>query len=244
MKRIYLSPSSQEENRYAVGQTNEAEQCRKIALALAQELERMGFAVKTDVTPGKTMYDRVAQSNDWEADAHIPIHSNAFNGKVAGFRGFGYDTTGEGYQLAGAIMKRLAPVMPGTSDGLSAQPQLYEIRATHAPLHPGRSSADALSPGKPLKKRGPQGPHTNGKDYPVSLQFEKAAQEEGLETPDLKQFHKNEEKYLLFPITRGILDWQKMHEPIFTTKQAFFRLLYFRKGFTNVSQVCIPVYRG
>lgn len=133
MKRIYLSPSSQEENRYAVGQTNEAEQCRKIALALAQELERMGFAVKTDVTPGKTMYDRVAQSNDWGADAHIPIHSNAFNGKVAGFRGFGYDTTGEGYQLAGAIMKRLAPVMPGTSDGLSAQPQLYEIRATHAP---------------------------------------------------------------------------------------------------------------
>lgn len=133
MKRIYLSPSSQEENRYAVGQTNEAEQCRKIALALAQELERMGFAVKTDVTPGKTMYDRVAQSNAWGADAHIPIHSNAFNGKVAGFRGFGYDTTGEGYQLAGAIMKRLAPVMPGTSDGLSAQPQLYEIRATHAP---------------------------------------------------------------------------------------------------------------
>lgn len=65
MKRIYLSPSSQEENRYAVGQTNEAEQCRKIALALAQELERMGFAVKTDVTPGKTMYDRVAQSNAW-----------------------------------------------------------------------------------------------------------------------------------------------------------------------------------
>lgn len=133
MKRIYLSPSSQEENRYAVGQTNEAEQCRKIALVLAQELERMGFAVKTDVTPGKTMYDRVAQSNAWGADAHIPIHSNAFNGKVAGFRGFGYDTTGEGYQLAGAIMKRLAPVMPGTSDGLSAQPQLYEIRATHAP---------------------------------------------------------------------------------------------------------------
>lgn len=133
MKRIYISPSSQEENLYAVGNTNEAEQCRKIALALVRELNRCGFDAKTDVTPGRTMYDRVAQSNVWKADAHIPIHSNAFDGNVAGFRGFGYDTSGEGYRLAGAIMESLAPVMPGTSDGLSAQPQLYEIRASDAP---------------------------------------------------------------------------------------------------------------
>ena len=133
MKRIYLSPSSQEENLYAAGGTNEAEQCRKIALELVRELKRCGFDAKADVTPGRTMYDRVAQSNVWKADAHIPIHSNAFDGKVTGFRGFGYDTQGEGYRLAGAIMQTLAPVMPGTSDGLSAQPQLYEIRASDAP---------------------------------------------------------------------------------------------------------------
>ena len=133
MKRIYLSPSSQEENIYALGGTNEAEQCRKIALELVKELKRCGFDAKTDVTPGKTMYDRVAQSNVWKADAHIPIHSNAFDGKISGFRGFGYDTAGEGYRLAGAIMRTLAPVMPGTSDGLSALPQLYEVKASDAP---------------------------------------------------------------------------------------------------------------
>ena len=133
MKRIYLSPSSQEENLYAAGGTNEAEQCRKISLELVKELKRCGFDARTNVTPGKTMYDRVAESNVWKADAHIPIHSNAFDGKVTGFRGFGYDTVGEGYQLAGAIMKTLAPVMPGTSDGLSAQPQLYEVKASDAP---------------------------------------------------------------------------------------------------------------
>ena len=151
MKRIYISPSSQEENVYAVGNTNEAEQCRKIALALVQELKRCGFDAKTDVTPGRTMYDRVAQSNVWKADAHIPIHSNAFDGTVAGFRGFGYDTAGEGYRLAGAIMQTLAPVMPGTSDGLSAQPQLYEIRASDAPcayleigFHDNRSEAQFI----------------------------------------------------------------------------------------------------
>lgn len=133
MKRIYLSPSSQEENRYAVGDTNEAEQCRKISLALVSELKRCGFDARTNVTPGKTMYDRIAESNVWGADAHIPIHSNAFDGKVSGFRGFGYDTSGEGYRLAGAIMQTLAPIMPGTADGLSAQPQLYEIKASDAP---------------------------------------------------------------------------------------------------------------
>lgn len=133
MKRIYVSPSSQEENLYAAGGTNEAEQCRKIALVLVEELRRCGFEARTEVTPGKTMYDRVAQSNVWQADAHIPIHSNAFDGKVAGFRGFGYDTQSEGYRLAGAIMQTLAPLMPGTSDGLSAQPQLYEVKATDAP---------------------------------------------------------------------------------------------------------------
>ena len=133
MKRIYISPSSQEENLYAAGGTNEAEQCRRIALALVRELKRCGFDAKTDVTPGRTMYDRVAQSNVWKADAHIPIHSNAFDGKVAGFRGFAYAASGEGYRLAGAIMETLAPVMPGTADGLSAQPQLYEVRASDAP---------------------------------------------------------------------------------------------------------------
>ena len=133
MKRIYISPSSQEENCYAVGSTNEAQQCRKIAQALVRELTRCGFDAKTDVTPGKTMYDRVAQSNVWKADAHIPIHSNAHDGKVSGFRGFSYDSTGEGYRLVKAIAGTLTPLMPGTSDGLSAQPKLYEIRASDAP---------------------------------------------------------------------------------------------------------------
>lgn len=42
-KKIYISPSDQTGNRYAVGNTNEAEQCRKIASALVDALERCGF---------------------------------------------------------------------------------------------------------------------------------------------------------------------------------------------------------
>ena len=37
-KKIYISPSDQTKNFYAVGNTNEAEQCRRIALALVDAL--------------------------------------------------------------------------------------------------------------------------------------------------------------------------------------------------------------
>lgn len=132
-KKIYISPSSQTENKYAVGNTSEAEQCRKIAQKVVEALKRCGFEAKTNTEEGKTMYDRVKESNVWGADAHIPIHTNAFDGKVAGFRGFCFNKTGEGYKLVLAIKEAVAPMTPGTSDGVSAQPELYEIKASTAP---------------------------------------------------------------------------------------------------------------
>ena len=129
--KIYLSPSSQDTNPYIVGGTNEAEQCRNIAKALDADLKRCGFEVKTGLTG--SMYTRVAESNAWGADAHIPIHTNAFDGKVAGFRGFYYNKSSEGYPLVDAIMDAVAPITPGTSDGVSAYPGLYEMKASNAP---------------------------------------------------------------------------------------------------------------
>ena len=46
-KKIYISPSDQTKNFYAVGNTNEAEQCRRIALALVDALERCGYPRRT-----------------------------------------------------------------------------------------------------------------------------------------------------------------------------------------------------
>ena len=132
-KKIYISPSSQTANMYAVGKTSEAAQCRKIALHLVDALIRCGFEAKTNVTEGKSMYDRVSESNAWKADAHIPIHTNACDGKVAGFRGFYYSAGGEGYKLVDAIMDAVAPITPGTSDGISSYQSLYEVKASNAP---------------------------------------------------------------------------------------------------------------
>ena len=123
--KIYLSPSSQPANTYAVGNTNEQEQCRKIAAVARDALIRCGFDVKAGMDG--TMYTRVAESNRWGADAHIPIHTNAHNGKTAGFRGFYYKKNGEGHKLVSKIMDAVAPLTPGTADGVSAYPGLYEV---------------------------------------------------------------------------------------------------------------------
>ena len=63
---------------------------------------------------------------------HMPIHTNAFNGDVAGLRIFVYKLGGEAEKIAKAIMAELAPITPGKSDGISAVPGLYEIRNTNA----------------------------------------------------------------------------------------------------------------
>lgn len=134
MKKIYVSPSDQTGNRYAVGNTNEAEQCRKIAAALVAALERCGFAAMTDYADGTDAMDkRIAQSNAWGADLHLPIHTNAFNGTVKGTRMFYGEKPGVGYDVCLAISKTLNPITPGESDNITAYPGLAEIRRVMAP---------------------------------------------------------------------------------------------------------------
>lgn len=131
-KRIYISPSSQPENKYAAGNTNEAEQCGRIAVALEAALIRCGIGCTLPTRDGTTMYERVRESNASDTDIHMPIHSNAFNGNVAGLRIFVGKLGGEAEVLAKAIMDELAPITPGESDRISAEPQLYEIKSTKA----------------------------------------------------------------------------------------------------------------
>lgn len=133
MTRIYVSPSDQTLNKYAYGNTNEAVQCRKIAVALVAALERCKFEAKTNTKDGSNMMaKRVAESNDWKADIHLCIHTNAFNKKVTGTRGFYFDEDSEGYDVCLAIFKELADITPGTSENIKPYPDLYEVKYTNA----------------------------------------------------------------------------------------------------------------
>ena len=130
-KTIYISPSSQPANLYAVGDTNEQIQCRKIGAALEAALNRCGFTAKAGLEG--TMYTRVAASNAMAADLHLPVHTTAFDGTVAGLRIMVSKLGGEAEAIAKAIMAQLAPITPGKSDGIRVQSGLYEIKATTAP---------------------------------------------------------------------------------------------------------------
>lgn len=132
-KRIYVSPSSQNENLYATGGTNEKEQCEKIAKACVAFLQKNGFEVKTRYN--SDMYVRVAESNAFGADMHVAIHTNATaNHKVTGGTSILlYDLTGERKKAGQAVLDSLAPITPGKSaERLLAYPGFYEIKNTKA----------------------------------------------------------------------------------------------------------------
>ena len=131
MPKVFLSPSNQYDNRYAYGDTTEGVQCGKIAEACKAALERSGVAVK--LMHDESMQEKCAASNAFDADLHVPIHTNAFNGTVSGTRMFYYAEGGEGQKACQAIFNRLAPVTPGTSENIRVDASLYEVRVPAAP---------------------------------------------------------------------------------------------------------------
>lgn len=129
-KKVYLSPSDQTRNKYAYGNTTEAVQCGKIATACKIALERNGVSVK--IGHMISMAQKCSESNAFGADLHVPIHTNAANGKVSGTRMFCYDG-GNGYKACKAIFNVLAPITPGTSENITINRSLYEVKVPNAP---------------------------------------------------------------------------------------------------------------
>ena len=132
-KRVYLSPSDQRRNTYAVGNTTEDVQCGRIAEACRVALERSGVEVM--VGQYAPMANRVAASNRFKADLHVPIHTNAANGKATGTHIFCYDAdrNSAGYRACRAVLDVLGPVTPGAPDVVRAYPALYEVKHPAAP---------------------------------------------------------------------------------------------------------------
>ena len=130
-KKVFLSPSNQYDNVYAYGNTTEGVQCGKIADACKIALERSGVDVM--LMHDESMQEKCAASNAFDADLHVPIHTNAFNGKVMGTRMFCYSSDGKGMTACKAIYSRLAPITPGDSENIQVNADYYEVRVPAAP---------------------------------------------------------------------------------------------------------------
>ena len=129
-KKIYLSPSNQFSNSYATGNTNEMAQCNKIANATATALKRCGFEVKVGKS-GDSMQNRCSESDSFNADIHMPIHTNAYNGQVTGGTRI-FCLNSNGRKACQAILNEIGKISPGTADSITYQTGLYEINVPKA----------------------------------------------------------------------------------------------------------------
>ena len=131
-KKIYLSPSCQVNNIYATGNTNEQEQCNKIAEYAKTALQRCGFEVKK-APKGQSMSNNIKESNSWNADLHIPIHTNAYNGKLTGGTlVMIYSNETENKKAGISILNAVAQISPGNDYTLRTNPELAELNSTKA----------------------------------------------------------------------------------------------------------------
>lgn len=127
--KIYLSPSNQYANLYAYGNTNECDQCNRIADAAKIALERCNFDVKK-APRLQEMKDSIAESNAWGSDLHIPIHTNGGGGN--GTLVMVYSKTDKAMKYAKPIYEEMQALSPGKIDyGIEERPLLAELRSTN-----------------------------------------------------------------------------------------------------------------
>lgn len=131
MPRIYISPSSQESNVGIGAYGTEEAEMNKIADALMPLLTNDGrFEIKRNA-PSMDVYEMAEDSNQFKADIHVAIHSNAGGGEGTEVYAFGPATNSE--RLAQALYKQVAPLSPGADRGLKFNPELVEVgNSVHA----------------------------------------------------------------------------------------------------------------
>lgn len=109
--RIYISPSRQPHNKYAVGDTNEMQQMEALATVLAEVL-RTEYRCEVYVAPSYMRIIAPARPSDAAAkdcDIYLALHSNASSDgrKHAGAEAYYYSGSVQSKQLAESIVREL-----------------------------------------------------------------------------------------------------------------------------------------
>ena len=131
-RKIFISPSNQNANTYAYGNTNEAVQCGRIGKATEAALQRCGFLTKLEQYD--TMQNRVLHSDQWGADMHLAIHTNATTQHTAGgTQVFFYAYNGFGNVACKAVFDELKGITPGSNaEVCKKNSALYEVHKPNA----------------------------------------------------------------------------------------------------------------
>lgn len=123
-KKIYLSPSTQENNIGAGSYGTEEKRCNQIADVVEFILESHGVLVYRN-KPTMTLTQLVNDSNSKNADIHFAIHTNALNQKARGCEVFCHRKGGEGEKLAKAVYSFVSGITPTTDRGVKEGYNFY-----------------------------------------------------------------------------------------------------------------------
>ena len=133
MKKVYISPSTQQNNVGISPFTNEEKEMNAIAdLLIALLLKDGRFTVKRNSPSMDDIYSIATDSNNFGADIHVPIHSNAGGGE--GTEVMAYSPNSNSERLAKCLYDQIAPLSPGADRGIKYNPKLIEVGdLVHAP---------------------------------------------------------------------------------------------------------------
>lgn len=107
---IFLSPSNQTANIYAYGNTNEHEQCKRIARA-AYDYLTQNYSCNVEIAEREWDISRRAEeAKAFEADFYIAIHTNAFNSTVKGVETYYYGGDRRGQSFAAKLLNDMASI--------------------------------------------------------------------------------------------------------------------------------------
>lgn len=129
MAKVYISPSSQQDNVGVGNFGTEETRMNQIADVVETELKRVGIGTLRN-NPSMDITQMVTASNNFGADVHLAIHSNA--GGATGAEAYYYTTSASGKLLAQKVYDNLAPMTPTGDRGIKATTELYEVWATNA----------------------------------------------------------------------------------------------------------------
>lgn len=129
MVKVYISPSSQHDNVGVGNYGTEEVRMNQIADVVESELKRVGITTLRN-NPSMDITQMVAASNNFGADVHLAIHSNA--GGATGAEAYYYTGSTASKKLAQAVYDNIAPMTPTADRGVKATTELYEVWATNA----------------------------------------------------------------------------------------------------------------
>ena len=132
--KVYISPSTQQHNTTALGDTEE-NVMHKIADELVPLLKDSGIEVFRG-RKEQTLTEMVKESDSKAVDIHVAIHSNATSTVGDNPRGcevFYYFNSKKGKLLAEILYKHLEVLTPTKDRGVIPNSTFYELKKTKAP---------------------------------------------------------------------------------------------------------------